>query len=156
MNEADVKAISIFFFLAFLDDRRALEAANQAVSLFQNKIAANPKAKHSVLIVACTLKIWNKNRGRFLRGRPNYANDSGWILPAKVDFGPWKEFQKSAQEDELLVLIWSKILSFSDDDISIGAEVSAGTLRYRVGKALRKLGFLSVGFRNLNVVGTDG
>jgi len=90
-----------------------------------------------------TKKTWEKYSGRFVRGRPNYSLEAGWLLPEGLDLGPWKEFQKQAQEDELLCLIWSKILKIADEDISMGLGVSVGTLRYRVGRALRKLGTLS-------------
>ena len=93
--------------------------------------------------MAATKYIWEKQSGHFVRGRPNYSIESGWLLPENFDMGPWKEFQKSAQEDEMLILIWAKILKFSYDDISLGLGVSIGTLRYRAGRALRKLGSIT-------------
>lgn len=143
MSENDVKAIALFFFYALLDDRRALEAAGEALEMARRRLAANTELKTTVAIVGATKQIWEKHSGQFVRGRPNYSLESGWLVPQGLDLGPWKEFQKSAQEDEFLCLIWSKILKISDEDISQGLGISIGTLRYRIGRALRKLGMMA-------------
>jgi len=66
-------------------------------------------------------------------------------VPEGLDLGPWREFQKSSSEDELLSVIWSKILKIDDDDISEGLGITQGTIRYRLGRALRKLGSMTQG-----------
>lgn len=143
MTENDIKSVALFFFYAFLDDRRAIEAATEAVEKCRHRLGKNKDLKSSIAMVTVTKQVWEKYSGRFVRGRPNYSLESGWLIPENLDLGPWKEFQKSAQEDELLCLVWSKILKISDEDISLGLGVSVGTLRYRIGRALRKLGTLS-------------
>lgn len=143
MSEIDVKSIALFFFFALLDERRAIDAAAEAYENCRHRLSKNPQLKSSVALVAATKQIWEKNSGRFVRGRPNYSSESGWLLPGNIDMGPWKEFQKSAQEDEFLCIIWSQILKLSDEDISMGLGISPGTLRYRTGRALRKLGAMT-------------
>ena len=143
MIQIDVRSIALFFFYATLDEKRAIEAASQAFEQVRKKLSKNPQMKPEVAIISVTKQVWDENSGRFLRGRPNYSSESGWLIPEKVDLGPWKEFQKVSQEDEFLCLIWSKILKISDEDISLGLGVSIGTLRYRIGRALRKLGSIS-------------
>ncbi len=143
MIQIDVRAITLFFFYATLDEKRAIEAASEAFEQARKKVSKNPQLKSEVVLVSVTKQVWENNSGRFLRGRPNYSSESGWLLPDKLDLGAWKEFQKVSQEDEFLCLIWSKILKISDEDISLGLGVSVGTLRYRIGRALRKLGALS-------------
>ncbi|MNT80198.1 hypothetical protein D3C72_2196280 [compost metagenome] len=76
--------------------------------------------------------------------------ESGWLIPEGVDLGPWREFQKTASEDELLTVIWSKILKLSDHEISEGLGITQGTIRYRLGRALRKLGSMTQGMGKLN------
>ena len=143
MLEVDGKSIALFFFFALLDDLRATEATSQAIQNVKERLSKNPQLKPSVALVAATNHVWKKNSGRFLRGRHNYSPESGWLLPEALDMGPWKEFQKTAQEDEFLSLIWSQILNISDEDISLGLGISIGTLRYRTGRALRRLGSLT-------------
>jgi hypothetical protein len=150
MIPVDSKSIALFFFFALLDENRAIEATAEAIQNAKNRISKNVQLKPEVALVAATHHIWEKHRGRFNRGRPNYSSESGWLLPDGIDMGPWKEFQKSAQEDEFLALIWSHILKISDQDISLGLGISIGTLRYRTGRALRRLGALT------NPVSTKG
>ncbi len=145
MTETDVKSIALFFYFAFLDDDKAIEASSQALALCRARKQKNSKIKNSVLIVVATKTIWQKFKPRISRGRPNTTIESGWLLPQGVDLGPWREFQKTASEDELLAVIWSKILQINDDDVSEGLGITQGTIRYRLGKALRKLGGMSQG-----------
>lgn len=140
MTEDDVRAIALFFYFAFLDDQKAIEAASKALDLCRGRMQKSPDVKSSVLIVSATKTIWDKYRGRINRGRPNTSLESGWLLPENVDFGPWREFQKLSTDDELLTTIWSKILRYTDEEISEGLGITQGTIRFRLGRALRKLG----------------
>lgn len=143
MIEVDARSIALFFFFALLDEQRAIEATSKAIQNCKDRLSKNPHLKPTVALVAATNHIWEKNSGRFSRGKHNYSSESGWLLPKDLDMGPWKEFQKSAQEDEFLAMIWSQILKLSDEDISLGLGISVGTLRYRTGRALRRLGTLT-------------
>lgn len=154
MSEVEIRGITLFFFFALLDERRALDAASEALVLCRRKLSKNPELKPAVALVGATRVVWEKHSGRFVRGRPNFSAESGYLFPQGLDLGPWKEFQKSAQEDEFLSLIWSQVLKIGDEDISQGLGISVGTLRYRVGRALRKLGQMAnpVTTRSLGVV----
>ncbi|KYG69129.1 hypothetical protein AZI87_07880 [Bdellovibrio bacteriovorus] len=143
MTEADVQSIALFFYFALLDDQKAIEASSQALALGRARKQRNPDLKNSVAIVAATKTVWDRYKSRVARGRPNTSVESGWLIPDGTDLGPWREFQKSASEDELLTVIWSKILKLEDDDISEGLGITQGTIRYRLGRALRKLGSMT-------------
>src|SRR5437868_1141231 len=110
MGESEVKSIALFFFFAFLDDRRALEASTQAISLCTDKKKKNPQFNNNVLIVMTTFSVWTKHHLKLNRGNPNISTDAGWMIPTDLDLGPWREFQKLATQDELLSVIWSKVL----------------------------------------------
>lgn len=143
MDEAVVQAIALFFFFAFLDERRALEASTQAVSYFAAKKKKNPELSTNTLVVMSTLALWSKHHLKVYRGNPNLFTEGGWAVPTGLDLGPWREFQKKATHDELLIVIWSKVLGISDTDIAFGLGISEGTIRYRLAKALRKLGAMA-------------
>lgn len=143
MTETDVQAIALFFYFALLDDQKAIEASSQALALSRARKQKNTELKSSVVIVAATSRVWEKYKPRLIRGRPNTTVESGWLIPEGLDLGPWREFQKSASEDELLTVIWSKILKINEDDISEGLGLTKGTVRYRLGRALRKLGSMT-------------
>lgn len=154
MGESEVKSIALFFFFAFLDDRRALEASTQAISLCSDKKKKNPQFNNNVLIVMSTFSVWTKHHLKLNRGNPNISTDAGWMMPPDLDLGPWREFQKLATQDELLAVIWSKILEIPEKDIAQGLGISEGTVRYRLGRALRKLGSMAQGVstKKLNAV----
>lgn len=143
MTEADVQSIALFFYFSLLDDQKAIEASSQALAIGRARQQRNPDLKSSVAVVAATKTVWDKYKSRVSRGRPNTTVESGWLIPEGTDLGPWREFQKSASEDELLTVIWSKILKIADDDISEGLGITQGTIRYRLGRALRKLGSMT-------------
>jgi DNA-binding CsgD family transcriptional regulator len=145
MTETETQSTALFFYFAFLDDQKAIEAATRALVFCRDRKRKNPELKSSVALVVSTKTIWNRYKARIARGRPNTSIESGWLIPEGVDLGPWREFQKTASEDELLTVIWSKILKISDNDISEGLGITSGTIRYRLGRALRKLGSMAQG-----------
>ncbi|WII70791.1 hypothetical protein QJS83_09995 [Bdellovibrio sp. 22V] len=149
MTESDVQSIALFFYFALLDDQKAIEASSQALALCRVRKQRNPDMNNKVALVAATKTVWDKFKARVARGRPNTSVESGWLVPEDLDLGPWREFQKSASEDELLTVIWSKILKIDDDDISEGLGITQGTIRYRLGRALRKLGSMTQGVSKL-------
>lgn len=154
MGESEVKSIALFFFFAFLDDRRALEASTQAITLATEKKKKNPQSDNQVLIVTASFSIWKKHHLKLNRGTPNISTEAGWMMPPDLDLGPWREFQKLATQDELLAVIWAKVLGISEKNIAQGLGISEGTVRYRLGRALRKLGSMAQGVstKKLNAV----
>ena len=143
MTDTEIKSISLFFFFAFLDDRKALQSSSEAYEFLQKKIDKNPDIKKEVAVVTVTQEIWSRHRKKWKRGEPYYSKDSGWLLPEGLEMSPWIEFQKSSLEEDLLAVIWSKVLGINDEDISHSLGLSVGTLRYRVGRGLRQLGALT-------------
>ncbi len=140
LGDSEIRALALFFFFASLDDTRAKEAASKAADEFERLVRRNPEIERVAAVVLASSKVWNQNRGKFPRGRPQYSTDSGWLLPVEPDLGHWKEFQKTAPEDELLAVIWVHILGYKEDQVSRALGLTGGTLRYRVGRGLRKLG----------------
>jgi DNA-binding CsgD family transcriptional regulator len=142
--ELEIRSIALFYFFAVLDSRKAQELAVSATKVFKRKLAADSETRPSVAMVAATKFVWDQKSASLIRGRPNYAMDSGWVIPRDLDMSPWMEFQKTAQEEELLAIIWFQILKISEIDIAEGLKISQGTLRYRVGRGLRKLGTIAL------------
>ena len=140
MFEAEIRALSLFFFLTLLDEERALEAATQATDLFFRKMKSNPQMKKGVAVVLVSKKIWDQMHCNSLRGHPTVSDSSSWRVPQGLDLSPWKEFQKSAPEDEFLALVWASLIKIDENEIAQAMNISEGTLRYRLGRALRLLG----------------
>ena len=140
MGDSEVRALALFFFYACLDEFRARDAASRAADEYDRLLKRDPNMDPVVGVVLASMKVWNQYRSRIARGRPRYSSDSGWLWPEKTDLGHWKEFQKSAPEDELLAIIWVHILGYTEEQVSKALGLTAGTIRYRVGRGLRKLG----------------
>lgn len=145
MSDSDVKAIALFFFFTMLDEKRATLASAQAYELCFKMREKDESSPIGELIVKSTFKVWQMHKSRFIRGRPQYSLNSGWILPDGIDIGVWKDFQKNSTEEDLLALVWAKIIQISESEIAQGLGLSFGTIRYRVSHAIRKLGDFQLG-----------
>ncbi|MFN7727681.1 MAG: RNA polymerase sigma factor [Bdellovibrio sp.] len=153
MGDSEVRALALFFFFASLDEYRAKETASKAADEYERILKKDPKIDPAVGVILASYKVWIQFKSKIPRGRPQFSNESGWLFVDKIDLGHWKEFQKTAPEDELLALIWVHILGFSEEQVSRALGLTEGTLRYRVGRGLRKLGtFLAPTGRSLKAI----
>ncbi len=140
MAENDTRAIALFFFFALLDEKQAREASQKAVQLFDKRLKKTPTLLPSVVLISCTNQIWKKFKTHGRKSSAMISAESGWLVPQTIDLAPWREFQKKVDDEECLMVIWSKILGLKDEDISTALGVTIGTVRYRAGKGLRQLG----------------
>mgnify|MGYP001286554557 CR=1 FL=1 len=140
MDELAIRDISIFFFFCLLDEDKAHDLSSRALDEYFELKRKYPAEKVQVLIVRASHKIWKKFASQLPRGRPHITKQSGWTWPHDINFGPWMEFQKNSILDEFIVSVWAFFLKYSDEEIAEGLEMTAGTVRYRLGHALKKLG----------------
>lgn len=151
MIDTEVHAVAKFFFLTLRDYRVAHEATKR--SLFRlHKIQKNTTTQEDNLseVVAVTYKYWKlfhkPKQKPFFLALPSKANEltttqeNKFFIPKELNISAWNQFIKDSKEDELLLVTWSKILNISDADIARGLGLSEGTVRYRVGNGLKKLG----------------
>ena len=151
MNEAAQRRnVALFFYFALQDERLATQATVKALAKIRkrNELVGEHQTQpknvgqlgSEAILVTATQKIWKQFKSTIRNTQSAVAVDGGWVLPEGISLGPWREFRKEAPEDELLILLWSKVLKLSDEGIARGLNVSTGTVRYRVGSALRLLG----------------
>jgi hypothetical protein len=151
MIDTEVHAVAKFFFLTLKDHRIAREATRR--SLFRlHKIQKKTTSQDDNLsdVVAVTYKYWKQfhkpKQKPFFLYLPSKVNvelisqENKFSLPKDLNISAWNQFMKESKEDELLLVTWSKILNISDGDIARGLNLSEGTVRYRVGNGLKKLG----------------
>ncbi|HVK61137.1 MAG TPA: hypothetical protein VM432_06285 [Bdellovibrionales bacterium] len=133
------RKIALFFLFSLADERVALHAAHKAIAQF--KASSNESAKIDAETIKALRKIYEKHKGQLHRESiANAVPPSSWNLPAGVSANAWLRFHKNSSEQEIVALVLSKILALDEDDVAQGLGVSPGTVRYRVGKALRQLG----------------
>ncbi|NQZ00037.1 MAG: hypothetical protein HRT45_05130 [Bdellovibrionales bacterium] len=142
--------VALFFYFALQDEKLATQATVKALQKIRKRFEsaeqgdtpkpASTDLNQEAVLVAVTQKIWNNFRSSIRSTQSAVTIEGGWLVPEGVHLGPWREFRKESAEDEFLILLWSKVLKFSDQGIANGLNVSTGTVRYRVGSALRVLG----------------
>lgn len=141
MGEKDIRSISLFFFFAFLNEAKAVEASARAVAYARERKKRRPQEEAGTTVVLATKEIWERIEAEDELPPPPTGN-SAWVLPAGVDLRSWREFLKIASTEELGAVIWSAILGLPDQVIAEALDVTPGTVRYRWGHGLGKLGRL--------------
>lgn len=137
--EAQIRSAALFFFLALLDEDKATQLASSLVKAYRKKVSDQDADDPSFFVYLMShriQKLKTASQNQLLTIRP--INE--WLIPEGCDFGKWQAFAKKSEHEELHALIWSQILGLADADIAKGIGVSEGTVRYRVGRALIKLG----------------
>lgn len=144
-EQSRVRDIGLFFLLGLMDERTALNAAGRVI--------AQLKAQHgerfhlvppAILIRACRA-AWKAFRKGVPRNQPIEIPQTAWVFPVTpqaVDITAWGRYQKDASDDDVMALLFSHVLGFSDTDLAEGFQTSVGTIRYRLGKGVRQLGLV--------------
>lgn len=141
--DAHLKRFAIFFFLAFLDERLAAEISDRAAATFKVKnpknLDANSPEMRMLTIELCR-SYWESNKRRMSPAEINPKIESIGRLPQGVSLQPWIKFHKDTPDEEILTFLLSEILKFSESEISEALNISIGTLRHRISRAIRVLG----------------
>jgi hypothetical protein len=75
------------------------------------------------------------------------ARTAAWLIPEGVNKAVWIKFYREASSDEITTLIFAKILNYPETQIAEALVVSIGTVRFRIGKAVRQLGLASASIK---------
>ncbi len=142
MTEAQIQSVALFYYFVTLDESVSLVESERTLLKVESRLkkSTRPHEEIAPLIVYFTQKGWNKLRRRKQYVVTQSSVGSGFLIPDEVDMSSWVQFKKEADESEFLAVLWSRVLKFRDDEISIGLGVTVGTIRHRVSRGLRKLG----------------
>jgi hypothetical protein len=144
--------VALLFYLALLDESIASRLTTRCVSdirsLFFRQLKSSPQLAESDLLE----QIIVKSSAKLLQGRKKSRQEDAdarakaakWQIPKQVDLGPWRQFQKEGDWNEITAVIWNQILEFKTENIALGLEVTTGTVRYRAGHGLRQLAPLTM------------
>ena len=137
-----VRRIALFFLFTLMDERVAMHAAQKAVAHLKATGAAAKGASSSSAsaVIQILRRLHDQHRKLLPRSRPVQIAAGTLTFPEGVDIAPWIKFQKEGSDQEIVAVVLSKVLSYSDEDIAEGLGVSLGTARYRIGKGVRQLG----------------
>jgi hypothetical protein len=140
MVAVDVRSIALFFFFALMDEKLALAASIKSVKLYRKQAAKTPEIPSQILLIRAILNVWNIERKSLSRGRQTTVFSKLWAMPPQLDLNPWKEFQKQSPNEELLSILFVTILGFKASDVAQAMNLSEGSIKYRLSKALSRLG----------------
>jgi len=129
--------VKYFFFLSF-DEQISFAASLKVLGeLKAGNRLDNDHRSHWVQTVHKWKPRLKKMRGRVWSESPTVP---GFILPKDLEVASWVSFMSAAEAEEVEAVLLSRVLGFSDAEISQGLDVTEGTVRYRVGRGLRHLG----------------
>lgn len=138
-----LKRFAIFFFLAFLDERLAAEMSDRAAATYKVKNPTNLDAdspEMRQLTIELCHSYWDSNRPRMSQTKINPKVESIGTLPDDISLKPWIKFHKETPDEELLTFLLAEVLKFSELEVSEALNISIGTLRHRISRAVRSLG----------------
>ena len=146
MGEDRIQSLALFFFFSTLEERFAQSITIKALKKCQKKMKRFqlPDKKWPSVIVHVTNTFFNKFKKQ-KHHPPAISHKAKCLIPDNIDLSPWIEFQKKADLDEFLAVLWSKVLGFSDESISEGLGVTTGTVRHRLSRGLHILGAINRG-----------
>lgn len=140
MSENVTQKFLLYFFWAFLDDKKALESAISSKKLYVSILSqAKGKLNQEVTIIKAIHQVWTKNHHKFIRSKAKINSEFGWSISRDVNLFKWNQFLKISSPDEIEVTILIKILNFNILSVVEALELPEGTIRYRLSKSYTKL-----------------
>jgi DNA-directed RNA polymerase specialized sigma24 family protein len=133
-----IDMVAKYFFFCSLDEQVSFTASLKALTELKHNDWLGGKDRSRWVQV---LSKW-KPKLKSLRGK-QWAHspvEHGFSLPKDFDLNAWNHFLNSGEATEVEAVLFSRILNFTEDEIADGLGVTAGTVRYRVGRGLRHLG----------------
>ena len=145
MVQSQIPAVAKFFFLTTQNSDKTHDAIYRTIMRL-NKIYKNDPAKEedASLLVYWTYHYWKLLKKKkallsFLK-KKKAENNVRFVIPQNLDMILWQQYLSEAKDEEALFLVWSCVLNISDFHIAKGMALSDGTVRFRLGNALKKMG----------------
>jgi len=151
LDERQTKTVLLFFALSCLDDKKAFQCAEKAVVTFKSRLRSLPRSApvsdtNVLLIQSCLQQTagLKKDKGQRRPFLSPSMNQKSTLLSGILDedWARWSSFHATSTFDERTAVLLTKILGFSKEEIAMALNVTEGTISYRVGRGLRKLGEL--------------
>ncbi|OQW54647.1 MAG: hypothetical protein A4S09_05685 [Proteobacteria bacterium SG_bin7] len=140
MSELEIRSIALFFFLAFLDDKKGTELSQSVVKKLKKLWAADKSVDHNISLISECFMAWKntiEEKGQVIG---SVIASETWKLPNNVGLEAWKKFLQLESQENVFPLIWTEILGRSEEIVGKALKVSQGTIRTRVSKGLIHLG----------------
>lgn len=127
----------LFFYLSLLDEASAKAASSEvAIQLKRKELSS---AEFLSLIYRTHQKFFKNSKAIgaiFTSGT--------LVLPKNFDWSKWLAVHKKSDREDILALLFNRILNFSEAEVSAALKISEGAVRFRVARALRLVGEINV------------
>jgi hypothetical protein len=148
MMDEDIRAIALFFYYSLLDDQLALRATAKAIKKLSRRAQRelSPQGETSEVrplgkdLVRVCFRLWRGLERFAPRGGSGGTPTLHWHLPENLDLAPWRQFQREGLSEDMIAVVWSKIIGYPEAIIAQGLDLTPGTVRYRVARGVRQLG----------------
>lgn len=140
MSELEIRSIALFFFLAFLDDKKGTELSQTTIKKLKKLWAADKSVDHDISLIGECFSAWKKTLEEKGQVIGSVISSETWKLPSNVGLEAWKKFLQLESHENVFPLIWTEILGRSEDIVGRAMKISQGTIRTRVSKGLIHLG----------------
>lgn len=144
MTEEHLKKISLFFFLLTLDENRARNLSSKCWAWCLNTKTKSPKLHPDSVVLLALAHFWESLKNENRTGVARFSLDAGWALPADVKIEPWLLFHRTATDEEMWTALLCQILRYPTTKISETLGLTQGTLRYRLSRAVRRMGRIAL------------
>lgn len=138
MSDHDIRSLILFFYLCFLNADKALDATGQSARILNQNFKFTRRSKTREL-VSTMQKVFAQFENR-VTDYTSSERDLRFSFPTKFQPRQWIKFLKETPSQEVQAYIWVHVLDLNLPEVAMALEVSEGTLRHRVGRALRSLG----------------
>lgn len=138
MSEKDIKKIFLFFYYNFLNVDKAVEFSRKIT--FKNTLQSLSfeNSSNAIELIKASMRILSKAQERMTL-HTHLVKDLRIHHFSDFHNDIWRDFIRTTPEDEYLALIWLHVIKLDMPTVAKGLNISEGTLRYRVSRALKKL-----------------
>ncbi|MCK6598351.1 MAG: hypothetical protein L6Q37_08310 [Bdellovibrionaceae bacterium] len=138
-----IRPLTLFFFLALMNEEKAI---SETTILMERLRRSDVKENFVPYLISRASEVvyQTENLKTYITKNINEK----WILPNGLDIGPWKEFHKKVSKEEMISLLWSHVIKFTEQDVLRGLMINKGTHHYRISNALKKLGDITFSINN--------
>ena len=149
------KEIYLFFVMATLDEKLSIQNTQKVIAHLKSRVQSEKNQDEKNIRKQALFKaveLWEQFSKHILGLRQksivnkndkagpsmNWSNQLIGITPQTM--AAWNKFSRQARPDEILALLATRVLGFSESDLSEAQSVSQGTIRFRIARAAKLLG----------------
>lgn len=141
ITESVARTVLKFFFLAELDEDRALSLAKRAIDLLRKEQQKGvPGQIEAELVWRAIREVWLKKHELKSSSQSIGFSFADWRVPKSIELGPWLDFRRKADSEEFFAVLSVNVMGFSADEIARYCGMPKGSLRHRLNRGLRVLG----------------